>query len=361
MACDAKDAPGAPSLGQALPEVAVVVIKAGSVTVMSDLPGRTSAYRSAEVRARVDGIILKREFVEGSNVKAGERLYLIDPASYQAAYNSAKAGLSKANANFTAKKLRLDRVKELLEHKAVSQQAGDDAVAEQQRAEADVAAAKAALEEAHIWLSYTAVTSPIDGRIGKSLVTEGAYVRQGEATPLATIQQLDPMYVDVAQSNAELLRLRRGMEQGTLQSLSGSEAKVSLILEDGSVYGEIGSLQFSDSTVDAGTGSVTLRALFPNKELRLLPGMFVHARLATGVIENGILVSQQAVTFNAKGQATALVVGADEKVELRTLQVNHSMGNQWLVNSGLQEGDRVIVEGLQKVKPGTQVKIADSK
>lgn len=354
-ACDQSQAPK----GQTTPEVTVVVVQSQAVALTSDLPGRTTPYRVAEVRARVDGIVLKREFFEGSNVRTGQHLYLIDPAPYQAALSSANAGLAKAKANLVAKKLQSDRFNSLLTQKAISLQSHDDAVAAYRQAEADVTAAKAEVDAAQIKLGYTAVVSPLDGRIGKSLVTEGAYVRQGEATPMTTVLQLDPIYVDVAQSSADILRLRHELEQGHFQKSANNTAKVSLILEDGSIYPEAGELQFSASTVEESTGTVTLRALFPNSKLQLLPGMFVHARLEAGVNEKAILVSQQAVTFDAKGQATALIVGAEDKVELRTLQVSRSIDNQWLVTSGLQAGDRVIVEGLQRIHPGVAVTVVD--
>ena len=355
-ACDAK--PEAPK--PAAQEVAVVVIQPQAVTITSDLPGRITPHRIAEVRARVDGIVLKREFVEGSDVKAGQRLYLIDPAAYQAAYNSANAALSKAKADLSAKKLQADRTGALIVQRSISKQAYDDASAAAKQAQADVEAATAELDAARIRLSYTEVLSPIDGRIGKSQVTEGAYVRTADATLLATVQQLDSVYVDVTQSSAALLKLRRDFAQGLLQQSNGT-AKVSLTLEDGSVYTESGSLQFSDSTVDESTGTVTLRAIFPNEKLYLLPGMFVHAKLESGTNEQALLVPQQAVTYDAKGQATALLVGADDKVELHVLQISRSVGNQWLVADGLKAGDRVITEGLQKVHPGSVVKIAASK
>ncbi|HSC75653.1 MAG TPA: efflux RND transporter periplasmic adaptor subunit [Pseudomonadales bacterium] len=353
VACNRQPPPPAP----ATPEVTVVVMQPQAVTITSNLPGRVTPYRIAQVRARVDGVVLKREFTEGSDVKAGQRLYTIDPAPYEADYHSANAALSRANANLVAKKLQADRTGELLGQHAISKQAYDDISAAAKQAQADVEAAKAELDAARIRLGYTEVLAPIDGRIGKSLVTEGAYVRMGEATPLATVQQLDPVYVDVTQSSSELLKLRNDFMQGLLKQTNGT-AKVSLVLEDKSVYPESGSLQFSDSTVDEGTGTFTLRAIFPNSKLYLLPGMFVHAQLESGTNEQALLVPQQAVTYNAKGEPTALVVGAEDKVELRVLQISRSIDNQWLVSAGLKAGDRVITEGLQKARPGVAVKIA---
>ena len=351
-ACGRQQPPPAPTT----PEVTVVVVQPQAVTITRNLPGRITPYRIAQVRARVDGVVLKREFVEGSDVKAGQRLYTIDPAPYEAAYNGANAALSRAKANLVAKQLQANRTGTLLGQHAISKQAFDDISAAAKQAQADVEAATAELDAARIRLSYTEVLAPIDGRIGKSLVTEGAYVRMGEATPMATVQQLDPVYVDVVQSNAELLKLRGDFAQGLLKQANGT-ASVSLSLEDGSVYQETGILQFSDSTVDESTGTVTLRAIFPNSKLYLLPGMFVHAQLESGTNEQALLVPQQAVTYNAKGEPTAFVVGANEVVELRVLQVSRSIGNQWLVSGGLTAGDRVITEGLQKARPGVAVKV----
>ena len=351
--------PPSPPAGGA-PEVTVVEVRPQPVTVTADLPGRVSPFRMAQVRARVDGIVLVREFVEGSDVKAGQRLYRIDPAPYEAALASSRAALAKAQANLTTKRLQAGRVRTLLAQQAVSRQAQDDATAAHLQAQADVQAAEAELETARINLGYTEVLAPIDGHIGKSLVTEGAYVRQGEATPLATLQQLDPVYVDVAQPTAELLRLRRELEQGTLQRAADGGAAVSLVLEDGSLYPHTGTLQFAGQTVDESTGTVTVRAVFPNPARQLLPGMFVHARLQAGVSDAALLVPQQGVTFNSRGEATVMLVTADNKAEQRVIQVGRSQGNQWLVTGGLQAGDRVIVTGLQRVKPGADVRVAAS-
>lgn len=337
-------------------EVGVVTVQPRPVALTTELPGRVSPVRIAELRARVDGIVLKRAFTEGSDVCAGQLLYQIDPAPYQAAYDSAKATLTKAEANLTSSALLARRYTALVAEHAVSKQEYDDAVAAQQQARADVAAARAALETARLNLGYTRVVAPIAGRIGKSLVTEGAYVRQSDATPLATIQQLDPIYVDVTQASTELLRLRRQIAAGQLRDTRQQGADVSLTLEDGSPYAESGTLRFSDVTVDTGTGTFTVRAEFPNPQLALLPGMFVHARIKEGVDETAILVPQQGVTHDSRGEPTALVVDAEQKVALRQLQINRALGNQWLVTSGLDAGDRLIVEGLQKVRPGMAVK-----
>jgi membrane fusion protein (multidrug efflux system) len=340
-----------------LPQVGIVTLQPEPVSITSELPGRTSAVRVAEVRARVDGIIVKREFTEGSDVRAGQRLYKIDPAAYQAAVDSAAAALAKTQANQTSSTLLAERYRALVAENAVSKQEYDNAVATQLQAQADVAAAKAALQTARINLDYTDVVAPIAGRVGKSMVTEGAYVQQSQATLLAPLQQLDTIYVDVAQSSADVLRLRREFASGQLQHADEDGAKVSLLLEDGSAYPDSGILQFSDISVDPGTGTIILRALFPNPRHALLPGMFVHARIEAGVNTQALLVPQQGVTYDLKGQATALVVGAGDKVELRQLQVNRSIDNRWLISAGLQAGDRVIVEGMQKVRPGVAVQV----
>lgn len=341
------------------PAVGVVGVQPEQVMLVAELPGRTAPHRIAEVRARVDGVVLKREFDEGADVRAGQRLYQIDPAPYRAAFNSAKAALAKAQANQTSTALLADRYKKLVTENAVSRQDNDNAVAAHLQAQADVQASSAALEAARINLSYTDVVAPIDGRIGKSLVTEGAYVRQGEGTAMATIQQLDPMYVDVTQASADMLRLRRefGSSQNNdeLQSADRQGAKVTLVLEDGSIYPQTGALQFADITVDPLTGTISLRAIFPNKNLALLPGMFVHARIDEGLRANALLVPQQGVTFDPTGKPTALIVGADNKVELRHLTLDRALGNRWLVSDGLQPGDRIVVEGLQRIRPGVQV------
>lgn len=345
----------------ATPEVAVVVIQPQAVQITEELPGRVSAFRVAQVRARVDGVILKREFVEGSDVKVGQLLYAIDPAPYQAEVNNASAALARAKANLATRASQASRSSALIKKHVISQQDFDDINAAYKQAQADVKAAEAVLDAAKIRLGYTEVRSPIDGRIGKSQVTEGAYVRQSEATLLVTVQQLNPVYVDVTQSSREVLRLRQDLEKGLLQKVDKDSAAVSLKLEDGSAYAESGKLQFSDISVDESTGSVTLRALFNNPNDLLLPGMFVHALLEVGIDQQGLLVPQQAVTFNTVGQATALFVDANNKVEQRVIQTNRAVGNQWLATSGVQAGDRVIIEGLQKAKPGSTVKVAAQK
>lgn len=327
---------------QQTPQVGVVTLEAKPFALTSEVPGRTSAYRIAEVRPQVNGIIQKRLFTEGSEVKAGQQLYQIDPATYEATFKSAQA------TQLSAKSLA-DRYKLLVADKAVSQQAYDEARAAGLQADA-------ALEQARIDLRYTKVMAPISGRIGRSTVTEGALVSNGQANAMATIQQLDPIYVDVTQSSKELLRLRRDLAEGRLQKASDSAAKVALKLEDGSRYAHEGTLEFSEVAVDESTGSVTLRAVFPNPDHLLLPGMFVHAELLSGVKQNAILAPQQGVTRNQRGEPTAMVVGADNKVELRVLKADRTAGSAWLVEEGLNEGDRLITEGLQFVQPGAEVK-----
>jgi membrane fusion protein (multidrug efflux system) len=304
----------------------------------------------------VGGIIQKRLFTEGADVKAGEVLYQIDPATYQAAYNSAKAALAKAEANLIPARLRAERYQKLVKINAVSQQDYDDVSAALKQAEADVEAGKAALETAGINLAYTKVTAPISGRIGRSSVTNGALVTASQPAALATIQQLSSMYVDVTQSSAELLRLRQNLASGLLKSNGAAQARVKLLLEDGSAYPLPGILKFSEVTVDQSTGSITLRAIFPNPNQTLLPGMFVRAILEEGVSEKAILVPQRGVTRNPAGNAIVMLVGSEEKVEPRVIKVVRTVGDNWLVSEGLKAGDRVILEGLQKARPGMQVK-----
>ncbi len=338
------------------PEVGVVLIQPQRVALTTELPGRTSAYLIAEVRPQVSGIIQKRLFTEGADVKAGDVLYQIDPATYQAAYNSAKAALARADANLIPARLKSERYQELVKINAVSQQDYDDATAALKQAEADVAAGKAAVETARINLAYTRVTAPISGRIGRSSVTDGALVTASQSAPLATIQQLSTMYVDVAQSSSELLRLKQDLASGLLKGNGAAQTKVKLLLEDGSAYPSSGTLKFSEVTVDQSTGSITLRAVFPNPKQTLLPGMFVRAVIEEGVNEHAILVPQRGVTRNPAGDAMVMVVGSGEKVEPRVIKVVRTVGDNWLVSDGLKAGDRVILEGLQKARPGTPVK-----
>ncbi|EJL91093.1 efflux RND transporter periplasmic adaptor subunit [Pantoea sp. GM01] len=336
------------------PEVGVVTLKNEPLKITTELPGRTSAFRVAEVRPQVSGIILKRNFVEGSDVKAGQSLYQIDPATYQAAYDSAKADLAQAEANARVAQLTITRYKPLLGTKYISQQDYDTAAGTAAQTAAAAQAARANVETARINLAYTKVTSPISGRIGKSSVTEGALVSNGQTTALATVQQLDPMYVDVTQSSDDFLRLRAELESGQLKQNDG-KANVTLLMQNGSAYSQSGTLEFSDVSVDETTGSITLRAIFPNPDNRLLPGMFVRARLDEGTNPTALLVPQQGVTRTPTGQATAMVVGADNKVESRNITANQAFGDKWLVTEGLKEGDRVITTGIQRAKPGAQV------
>ena len=350
--CDgAKAPPAAPSA----PEVTVLTVKPQSVVIKTVLPGRTAPTVIAEVRPQVTGIVQSRAFNEGAEVKAGSTLYRLDPATYQTAYDSARAAVAKAEASVQTARRNLARAKELFEIKFVSQQAYDDAATTLNQSEADLAGAKAAAEAARINLGYTNVVAPISGRIGRSTVTAGALVTANQSTPLATIQQMNPMYVDITQSSNEALRLRRAMASGELKRARDDAARVTLQLEDGTSYPHEGTLQFSDVTVDPSTGAITLRALFPNPESILLPNMYVRAVLEEGVRDNAILVPQQAVTRDTKGQAIAMVVGADNTVEARPLKTARTLGTQWLIDAGLQPGDRVIVEGLQRASPGAKI------
>ncbi|HCB4481617.1 TPA: multidrug efflux RND transporter periplasmic adaptor subunit AcrA [Salmonella enterica] len=344
--------------GQQMPEVGVVTLKTEPLQITTELPGRTVAYRIAEVRPQVSGIILMRNFVEGSDIEAGVSLYQIDPATYQATYDSAKGDLAKAQAAANIAELTVKRYQKLLGTQYISKQEYDQALADAQQATAAVVAAKAAVETARINLAYTKVTSPISGRIGKSSVTEGALVQNGQASALATVQQLDPIYVDVTQSSNDFLRLKQELANGSLKQENG-KAKVDLVTSDGIKFPQSGTLEFSDVTVDQTTGSITLRAIFPNPDHTLLPGMFVRARLQEGTKPTALLVPQQGVTRTPRGDATVLVVGADNKVETRQIVASQAIGDKWLVTDGLKAGDRVVVSGLQKVRPGAQVKVQE--
>jgi membrane fusion protein, multidrug efflux system len=347
-----KPKPAAPP--PAPPEVGIIVVKPEKASLTAELSGRTVPHLTAEVRPQVSGIIKKRLFTEGSDVKAGQVLYQIDPATYQAAFASAKAAEARVEASLVSVRLTEGRYRDLVKIKAVSQQDYDNASAALKQAEADLAFAKAAVETARISLAYTRVTAPISGRIGRSTVTVGALVTANQPAALATVQQLDSMYVDVTQSTAELLKLKQNLANGVMKK--SSSAQVKLLLEDGSAYPLTGILKFSEVTVDQSTGSVTLRAVFPNPKQALLPGMFVRAILEEGVNANAILVPQRGVTRNPKGDAVVMVVGAEDKAEPRTIKVVRTVGDNWLVSEGLKAGDRVILEGLQKARPGTQVK-----
>lgn len=355
-ACNKPEAAQAPQAAAQLMEVGVMTLKPQRVSLTTELPGRVSAFLVSEVRPQVGGIIRKRLFDEGSDVKAGQVLYEIDPATYQATYDNAAAALAKAKATALSSRAKAQRYKELVAINAISKQDYDDAVATAQSDAAEIAADEAALESAKINLDYTKVTAPISGRIGKSAVTPGALVTASQSDALATIQQLDQIYVDVTQSSADLLRLRRDLASGKLVSAGANQAKIALLLEDGSRYDHDGVLQFTDITVNETTGSVTLRAVFPNPDAFLLPGMYVRAVLEEGVDDKGILVPQSGVSRNIKGEATALVVNADGKVEQRVLKADRTVGDKWLVSGGIAAGDRVILDGLQKIQPGMPVK-----
>ena len=337
-------------------EVATVTVQPQRVVLTTELPGRTSAFRIAEIRPQVNGLIQKRLFTEGSEVKAGQVLYQIDPASFQAAFDNAKAGLGRAEAGLTAIKLRVERYREVLADKAVSRQDYDDATAALEQAEADIQYWQATVKTASINLRYTRVTAPISGRIGKSSVTDGALVTAYQPVALATIQQMDPIYVDVPQSTTELLNLKRRLKDGTLNQNGTDQNKVKLILEDGTAFPLEGTLQFSDVTVDPTTGSVILRVVVPNPKGVLLPGMFVRAVIKEGVNGQAILVPQQGVSRDHMGNPVAMIVNAENKVGLRMLTIDRAIGNKWLISAGLAPGDRVIVEGMKMLRPGASVK-----
>lgn len=344
------------SQSRPVPEVAVVTVQPQEVVLTTELPGRTTAFRVAEIRPQVSGLILKRLFTEGSVVKAGQILYQLDAAPFQAAFDTAQAALSRSEANLQASRLRAERLKELLVDKAVSQQDYDDASAALKQNEADIEYWKAMVKSARINLGYCRVNAPITGRIGRSQVTEGAIVTAYQPVPLATIQQLDPMYVDVPQSTTDLLRLKSLLKSGQLDQNGPSQKKVGLLLADGTTYPWKGTLQFRDVTVEPSTGTVALRVVFPNPENILLPGMFVRAVVKEGVSKQAILIPQQAVSRDPKGNPLALVVDSQSKVEQRQLELDRAIDNQWLVISGLVPGERVIVEGILKVRPGATVK-----
>ena len=351
-ACSSRSA-GPPAPGPV--EVGVVTITPTPLTLTRELPGRTSAFRVAEVRARVNGIVQKRLFSEGSDVQEGQKLFLIDPAPYEAALDGAKAALARAEATLGNARVQAQRVSELIKTNVVSQQDHDNAMAALKTAEADVASARAAEQMARINFGFTTVTAPVSGRIGRSAVTEGAYAQASQATLLATIQQIDPMYVDLAQSADEVLRLKRDLQSGKLQGPGKGQARVRLLTDDGREYAHAGTLQFTDVTVDPGTGSIVLRALFPNPKGELLPGMFVRARLDEGLNPAALLVPQVGVTRDQKGLPVALVVTAEKKVERRQIVTDRAVGTAWLVTDGLKPGEQVIVEGVQKVRPGSLV------
>jgi len=352
-ACGSKSVPVDPMAAQGPVEVGVITVDVADVALTVELPGRTSAFRKAEVRPQVTGIIQKRLFEEGTEIEAGAQLYQIDAATYQAAEATAKAELARAEANIAATEARAKRYEDLASKQAISRQDYDDAIAALGQARASLAAGKAAVTAAGINLQYTKVMAPISGVIGKSSVTEGALVTAGQAEPLAIIQQLDPIYVDVSQSATQLLQLRRAILDGSVAKAEA--AKVRLLLDDGSFYEHEGELQFSEVGVDESTGTVVLRAIFPNPDRLLLPGMFVRAQVQEGMRANAMLVPQRGISRDRSGNATALVVNSAGEVELRQLRTSRAVGNQWVVEEGLSVGDAVIVEGLQKIRVGVKV------
>jgi len=357
-ACGKPAAPAAAGGGMPAPEVGVITVAPGDVGLMTELPGRLEASRVAQVRARAAGILQERLFREGSDVKAGQQLYRIDAAPYAAALQSAQAGLARSQANLTQATALAERYAPLVKENAISQQEYASAVAAQKQAEADVAAGRASVQTANITLGYARVTAPISGRIGRSLVTEGALVGQGEATQLAVIQQINPMYVNFTQSAAEVYQLRKAMDSGRLKGAGAQAAAVQVVMEDGSVYEQPGRLLFSDLTVDSTTGQVTLRAEVPNPKGTLLPGLYVRVRLEQATAGNAITLPQQAVTRSAQGD-TVSVVDAEGKITKRTVKVGGQQNGRWVVLDGLKAGEQVMVDGFQKLQmmpPGTAVK-----
>ncbi len=345
---------GEPEAPQGGPgQVTVTTLKTEQVGLTRELPGRTQAFLVAEVRPQVNGIVARRLFTEGGVVKAGQALYQLDDASYRAQANTARAQLARAEATAHAARLSARRIGELAKIDAVSQQDLENAVAAQQQADADVGAARASLDAANVTLGYARITAPISGRIGKSTVTQGALVNAGQAEALATVQQLDPIYVDLSQSSAELLQLRRELAAGRLQD--NQQLPVSILLEDGSTFDHKGTLEFSEVSVDPGTGSFGLRVKVDNPEGVLMPGMYVRAVIGGGVRNDALLVPMQGIARDPKGDTTAMVVGKDGKVEVRPVKVSRALGDKWLVEDGLKAGDKVIVEGLQKIGPGMPV------
>jgi membrane fusion protein (multidrug efflux system) len=353
--CDKKQAQQPPPP----PQVGVVVVGYQPIARSTDLPGRTTAVMTSEIRPQVSGVILKRLFVEGSDVTSGQQLYQIDPAMYQAGYDSAVATLKHDEAGLATDRDKAARYKPLAAAQAISEQDYDDAVAAVLEDEANIASAKASIEQAEINLEYTKVNAPISGTIGASTVTPGALVTADQTTSLDTITELDPIYVDLNESSTTWLRLKQEADSGQLQTAGDGAPKVSLVLEDGSAYPQSGEMQFSEVNVDQTTGTVLVRAIFPNHNHLLLPGMYVHAELDEGVNKNGILIPQQAVSYNSHGDATVLLVGPDDTVALQVIQVNGDMNNNWIVTGGLKPGDKVIVDGILKAIPGKVVSPID--
>jgi len=352
--CDKAADQSQASAPQAVP-VGVITLKSQALTLKKELPGRISAFQIAEIRPQVSGIVQSRLFEEGKEVKKGQALYQIDPATFEADLAASEAAVARAEASIASSKSKASRYSELLKIKAVSQQDFDEADAASKQANAELLTAKAQLKSAQINLDYSHVSSPISGQISKSSVTVGALVSANQSTALATVTQLDPIYIDLTQSSNELTQLKKALASGNLGIDAQSQTDVELTMEDGSAYSHKGTLQFSEVTVDPSTGSVTLRAKFPNPEKLLLPGMYARASVVEGVKANAILVPQRGVSRNNKGEPTAMVVGKDNKVESRVLKVDRTIGSSWLVSDGLSDGDKLIVEGLQKIRPGAQV------
>jgi membrane fusion protein (multidrug efflux system) len=354
-ACSGKDQPAAAGKPAATQQVGVVVLQTENRTLSTELPGRTAAFQNADIRPQINGIIQKRLFTEGALVKAGQPLYQVDPATYEAALASAQAAVAKAQATARTAQVNAKRNAELVEIDAISRQAYDESQAAVQQTQADVAVAQAALETARINMRYTRILAPISGRIGLSSVTAGALVTANQANALATIQQLDPMQVDITQSSAELLQLRRQWQEGQFTRVDATQAKVRLILEDGSVYPHEGTLQFTGTAVNPTSGAITLRATFPNPDQFLMPGMYVRAQLATSVAPQALLLPQEAVLRNAAGEPSVQIVDADNKIIKRPVQLGQAVGNRWLVVSGVQAGEQVMVDGFQKARVGQTV------
>ena len=352
---DKQPAQSGPPGGMPPAEVGVLTVAPSEIGLVTELPGRLEASRVAQVRARAAGIVLRRLFREGSDVRAGQPLFKIDPAPYAATYSSSQAALAKAQANAAQATMLAERYKPLVEANAISKQDYANAVAAQKTAEADVASARAAVQTAGINLGYATVTAPISGRIGRALVTEGALVGQGEATPLAMIQQIDPMYVNFTQSATDVLKLRRSLDAGRLKRAGADAASVKILLEDGTVHSRAGRLLFSDLTVDPTSGQVTLRAEVPNPGTVLLPGMYVRVQLEQAKASNAILLPQQAVTRSGQGDSV-MVVGPDGKVGPRPVKIGSEQDGQWVVLDGLKAGEMVMVDGFQKLRPGATVK-----
>jgi membrane fusion protein (multidrug efflux system) len=354
-ACDAEETPPPQ---QGAPAVTVVTLKTEPVALTRELPGRTHAYLIAEVRPQVTGIVKERLFTEGSLVEAGQPLYQLDDATYRASYNSAQASLARAEATVKVARLNAARAEELIRTNAISRQEYENTVAALQEAEADIGVAKAAVASSEVELGYARITSPIAGRIGKSAVTQGALVTADQEEPLAIVQQLDPIYVDLTQSSSELLQLRQAVAGGNVRGTENTP--VTILLEDGTPFDQEGELSFADVSVNPSTGSFSLRVTVPNPDHLLMPGMYVRAVLSRAVLEDGILVPQQGIMRDPRGNANAMVVAEDGTVEQRTVEVSRTIGDKWLIESGLMAGDRVIVEGLQKVQPGMPVEVTEA-